>query len=200
MDPIPQDFKSDVPSRRQFMVLAVGFEGALLVLAWVLGLFLGLRFWEGIGLSVRGLALGIALCLPLTAGVIGAVETSWGLFAPIRRDLKLVVQLFSKCTVLDLLCISLLAGICEEALFRGFLQPYLAQYTGTIIAIAIVSLIFGALHAVSLSYAVFATLISLYLGLLLLWFDDLLVPVTVHALYDFLALLYILRIRPIRDP
>jgi membrane protease YdiL (CAAX protease family) len=44
---------------------------------------------------------------------------------------------------------------------------------------------------VTAAYAVMAGFIGLYLGVLAVWHDNLLVPMVVHALYDFVALTYL---------
>jgi membrane protease YdiL (CAAX protease family) len=45
----------------------------------------------------------------------------------------------------------------------------------------------------SATYAILAALIGLYLGLLLIWTGSLLAPAVAHGLYDFIALLYLVR-------
>jgi hypothetical protein len=45
----------------------------------------------------------------------------------------------------------------------------------------------------SATYAILAALIGLYLGLLLIWTGNLLAPAVAHGLYDFIALLYLVR-------
>ncbi len=51
------------------------------------------------------------------------------------------------------------------------------------------SLLFGLAHAVTPLYAILATLISLYLGLSMEYGDsrNLLIPMIIHAFYDFLV-------------
>jgi membrane protease YdiL (CAAX protease family) len=39
-----------------------------------------------------------------------------------------------------------------------------------------------------------ATVIGAYLGVLWLWTGNLMTPIVVHALYDFVALIYLLRV------
>jgi membrane protease YdiL (CAAX protease family) len=80
-------------------------------------------------------------------------------------------------------------------LFRGLLQTGLSTVSSWWLGLIITSIIFGLLHFVSLLYAVLATLIGLYLGFLFIIFDNLAVPMIVHALYDFVALLYLVRMR-----
>jgi uncharacterized protein len=53
---------------------------------------------------------------------------------------------------------------------------------------------------VNRSYAMLAGVIGLYLGWLWMATGELLLPIAVHALYDFLALVYLVKIRPRRQP
>ena len=87
--------------------------------------------------------------------------------------------------------ISIMAGVGEEALFRGVLQTYFAGHVGVAPALLVTSSLFGLLHPVTAVYAVMAGLIGLYLGVLAVWHDNLLVPMVVHSLYDFVALTYL---------
>ncbi len=55
------------------------------------------------------------------------------------------------------------------------------------------SILFGLAHPLTTGYAVMAAIFGVYLGLLWLWSGNLLVAITAHAIYDFLALLYLVR-------
>ena len=92
--------------------------------------------------------------------------------------------------------VSALAGIGEELLFRGVLQAGLSEAWSPMAGIVVASLLFGAAHAVSLSYLVLATLMGLYLGLLYHLTGNLLLPIIVHALYDWIAIHFYLRRSP----
>lgn len=83
-----------------------------------------------------------------------------------------------------ILLVALAAGIGEEILFRGALQPLL----GLVLA----GIIFGVLHALTPGYFVFATVFGLYLGWLYEVSGDLTVPILAHAVYDVFAF-YLLR-------
>jgi membrane protease YdiL (CAAX protease family) len=185
-------------SSRKLLVLTVAFEGGMLVVAVLLGYFLTIRFWEGQAVSVRALGLGTLVSIPLLVFVIGIAESSskWG--EQIRRDFVPVVAMFRNVTILDIAFISFMAGLCEEALFRGFGQNFLAGYIGEFFSLMLVSLVFGLVHWLSFSYFVFASVIGLYLGLLYIWTGDLIVPITTHAVYDFVALVYGTRYRPVQ--
>ena len=102
--------------------------------------------------------------------------------------------MFGKWTTLQLFTISLIAGISEEALFRGAIQGSLADRMGIVVALILASGLFGACHLLTWTYATIAFLIGVYLGWLWIWTGNLLTPMITHAAYDFLALVYFLRI------
>lgn len=88
----------------------------------------------------------------------------------------------------QIVVLSVLAGVGEELLFRGFIQSGLSGLVGGYTAIVLTSLIFGLLHAMTLYYFVFAFLLSLMFGALLAASQSMLLLVTLHAVYDVIAL------------
>lgn len=81
-----------------------------------------------------------------------------------------------------LFAVSLCAGIGEEVLFRGFFQIELNWI--------VASVIFGALHGLTVFYFVLATLAGLYLGFVFnVTGQSLILPIIIHTSYDLLALL-----------
>jgi membrane protease YdiL (CAAX protease family) len=62
--------------------------------------------------------------------------------------------------------------------------------------VAATAVAFGLAHALTVTYAVLAALVGGYLGWLHLASGNLLVPVLAHALYDFIALRLLLRVKP----
>jgi membrane protease YdiL (CAAX protease family) len=88
-------------------------------------------------------------------------------------------------------------------LFRGVIQNALSSLfppdVGPLIGLVGASLLFGVLHWLTLTYAILATLIGLYLGGAWMATGNLLVPALVHAAYDFWALVYLVKIRARRD-
>lgn len=89
--------------------------------------------------------------------------------------------------------ISLVAGISKEASFRGAIQGSLADHVGLGIALVMASLLFGAFHLITWTYAIIAALIAVYLGSLWIWTGNLMVPMITYAVYEFAALVYFLR-------
>ena len=97
--------------------------------------------------------------------------------------------LLADCSSLALLYLGFLAGITEEILFRGVLQPWLERDWGWAGGLVFNNLIFALVHWITPSYALLAGLCGLFLGLML---DigperNLLAPILTHAIYDFLA-------------
>ncbi len=102
--------------------------------------------------------------------------------------------MFSGWSLSQLALISVVAGVAEEALFRGAIQGSLARGVGPKLALVIASVLFGAAHLITWTYAVMATVMGAYLGALWLWTGNLITPMVAHALYDFVALIYLLRV------
>ena len=175
-------------SRRSLMWMTVGLEGAIFLVAAVIMWLTGIR--PSTETTVLNLGLGVAVGTIMAVTVIPIVHSGGKLLREIRHDLDLVVLLFKKCTVVDLAIVSLLAGVCEEMLFRGLLQTWLTSLMNPHIAILLVALLFGLVHAISRSYVVFATILGLILGYLYYYTDSLASVMIAHAVYDFVALYY----------
>lgn len=175
-----------------FTFLAVLFEGSLLLIAILLGWLLGSPPLTQIRLEASAMTWGVLGTLPPLLVVL--LSAQFG-FKPVIRLTEWVeknlLPLLRNASTPDLAMISLAAGVGEEALFRGVVQGALTEaflpQTGLIGA----SLLFGLAHYVTRTYAVFATIFGAYLGWLALINDNLLAPIAAHALYDFVALKYL---------
>ena len=169
--------------------LAIVFEGGLVVIAVLLSLLLGLPLLDWVRPTASAVFWGVVFTAPLLVGLWAARRSRWPALATLFEEIEqTVVPLFAGTSVAELALISLLAGVGEEALFRGVMQSALAGPLGTVLALLATSTVFGLVHYVTRTYAVMAGAIGLYLGVLALAFDSLVVPIIVHALYDFLAL------------
>lgn len=179
-----------IPSLRPGWCLAA--EAALLVVALPLGWLWGTAPWERVAFDLAGWTVGIVATIPLLVPLL--LPTRW-LPGPIERFYREVQRLlgpsFRSWTVWQMLAISVLAGVGEELLFRGVLQPGLADWIGPWGAWLLASVLFGAVHFISPGYVVYATLMGLYLGGLTMWQENLLPAIVCHALYDLLALLHL---------
>ena len=99
----------------------------------------------------------------------------------------------------ELIVISICAGIGEELLFRGWLMQWLVEGAAAApgtpapvavgVALVVSSIIFGLFHPITRLYVVLATLMGLYFGLLVIYTENLLVPIAAHATYDAVQLI-----------
>lgn len=97
-----------------------------------------------------------------------------------------VYPLVRGASLFSIVVVAVLAGFSEELLFRGLLQPR--------VGVLLASILFGAFHGPSFSLAplgVWAAAVGGFLGVLYLDSGNLLVPMSIHGVYDFLALVYV---------
>jgi membrane protease YdiL (CAAX protease family) len=170
-----------------FTVLSVSFELGLIPVAWFIawiwpGPMVPAAHW-----TYEATLAGILATLPLIVLLAAITWTPARLLAPLRRIRRRIRKILGP-TLKDIriwqvLLISIAAGIGEEVLFRGAVQGR----AGMIIT----SLIFGLLHWITPTYALLAVVLGGYMGWLFQTTGNLLVPIIVHALYDFVALIVI---------
>jgi membrane protease YdiL (CAAX protease family) len=132
--------------------------------------------------------------VPLFFGLRWILTTRWG---PARRLVTLVVEqlgpLLAARSTAELGLLAALAGIAEEFLFRGVVQVGWGRVLPDAWALLATSVLFGLVHFASRAYAILAGVMGLYLGALFLVQESLLAPIVTHALYDFVALIYVAR-------
>ncbi|TWU17830.1 CPBP family intramembrane glutamic endopeptidase [Bythopirellula polymerisocia] len=164
----------------------LGFLGVLV--AWLGSISLQQR----LSLSLDAVLRGLIASLPMIVLLFAAYEVEWQPLVKLRRDVEQVVRIiFAGCGWPEFLLVSLAAGVGEEILFRGALQPLLISWTNPWFGIVIAALLFGLAHAMSTTYFLAATVIGIYFGWLMLAYDDLVAPMVAHAFYDFVALVYV---------
>jgi membrane protease YdiL (CAAX protease family) len=180
----------------KWFVFACGFESALGLAGFGLAAATGQSLSNQVHCSGRAALLGAASMTPMLAVLWLVAAAPWSWSREILEFLETHVgPIFSRWSILQLLLLSVVAGVGEEVLFRGAIQALLGVYLGPFAGLAVASVLFGCVHAVTRSYAVLAAAIGAYLGLLWLWSGNLLIAIIAHALYDFIALVYFLRIR-----
>src|SRR5262245_1428639 len=193
------DVKPDADQRVFF--LACLLEMSLLGVA---GIYSGLADQPLLG-SIKWRAadsfVSVVAAVPLLVLFRAALGSGWKPMVEVRQFLEETGRpIFARWSVVQLAVISTLAGLSEEIFFRGALQGGLTKPFGTAFAIAVASAVFGLCHWVNRAYGVLAACIGIYFSALWLLTDNLLTPIVAHALYDFIALLYFLRMhRPNRN-
>jgi membrane protease YdiL (CAAX protease family) len=173
--------------RFKLLFLALVVEGAAFIVALFLARQWGIALFPLTQHLLRDLLIGTAAAtIPFVLFIFTLSEKAEAipLLGSVRRIMRGEIKVvFSSATVVDICLISLWAGFAEELLFRGVIQ---ARW-GLVAA----SILFGALHFVTPAYALMAMVIGFYIGLLQHLFQSLLIPIQLHAIYDFGALIYL---------
>jgi uncharacterized protein len=190
----PDEALDDRSARNMVVGLAIAIEGGLIALAWLVGWMVETRPLTHFEFDPRAALWGLAATAPMLACFLAAVRWPVGPLRGIKDFTDRVIRpLMMSCSLVDLAGIALLAGLGEEMLFRGVLQESFSRWLPLWGAVAAAALLFGILHAVTPAYAVLAALVGAYLGALYLWTGNLLAPILAHAVYDFVALVYLTR-------
>lgn len=190
------------PARRLHPVvrLAVALEGGLLIVALGLGLLVGIPPFGNARVTAAALAWGTVATIPTVLLMWWMSSTTWPALRRLRREVEqTIVPLFADCTAGELVLIALLAGVGEEALFRGLVQRGVSDIAGPTAGVVVAGALFGLAHFVTHTYALLAALLGIYLGVLFLVTGNLVVPIVVHTLYDVIALLHWVRQAPRPD-
>lgn len=179
--------------------MAVLVEGGLAlaaaILAWLLSVPLRQQFPPPGQPLATAMLRGILATLPMLALFWTLVHSERPTMRHLRQQVEwLVREMFPSGSVAQFALVALLAGVGEELLFRGVIQTKLSEWTSPAMGLVLASLLFGAAHALSKLYFVLATLIGLYLGWFVQSYGELVTPIVAHALYDFLALVYLSKI------
>ena len=193
------------PNRTANVHLAMAFEGSLaivaLLLAWVAERFFAVPLSERIlaaGQMAPPAALrGLVATIPMFVAFAIVMGAWWPPIVKLRIRMTAAVQiLLADASLFELAIVAALAGIGEELLFRGFLQPTIAHGTTPLIRLIAASLLIGLAHCLTWRYFLLATIIGLYFVWLAQEWNDLVAPIVAHAVYDFVALVVVTRIKP----
>lgn len=185
-----------LPGPENFFSFACYFEGSLAVLAVLIGWVADVAPFESLHFSEQALGLGLAATLPLMVLFTTMNHLPVESLQAIRRLLlETLGPALQRYHWADLLILALVAGISEELLFRGVLQPWLERVWSAQFGLVVSNMVFGLVHAVTPLYALLAALIGAYLGWMLDYGGErnLLTPIVIHAAYDFFAFLMLVR-------
>ncbi len=189
----PED---DPPGHGVVIIFAVFFEAGLAPFSLLLGWVLGHQPLGGFVWSGTDALWGAAAAVPLIALFLAMLRWPVGPLAKVKEFCEEeVVPLFDESYWSELALISLSAGVGEEMLFRGVLQATLMDWFGIAWGLSLASILFGVLHPISVSYIIIAGILGFYLGGIWIYNGNLLTVMVTHALYDFVALGYLIRLR-----
>jgi uncharacterized protein len=166
----------------RFVALAAVFYVALLLAAAVVGALAGRNAFALGDSALFGLFVGVtSACGTVALGVL-LYRT-----LPVLRRLsdELAPHLVDGAKRRDLVLVSIMSGVGEEAFFRGALQPEIGLVAS--------SLLFGVLHVGPdrryLVWTVWAVGAGFLFGLLCSWTGGILAPMTAHLLHNAATLL-----------
>lgn len=166
------------------------------MLAVILGWLTDTAPFASLYFDEQALVGGVLLTLPLIMLFFAMRQLPYAPLQQIRfMLLETLGTRLSRCHWSDLLVLAAIAGFSEEVLFRGVLQPWLEGVAGLTLGLWLSNAAFALVHAVTPLYALLAMLMGLYLGLALDYGAErnLLTPIVIHACYDFVAFMVILR-------
>jgi uncharacterized protein len=196
-DDLLQEPEEDRPGRDVIVMLAVFFEAGLALLSLVLGWVFGHPPLKHFVWSLEDALTGVVATVPLVLMFLAMMRWPVGPLARVKKFCEYeVVPLLNNSSWSEIGLISVSVGVGEEMLFRGVIQTSISSSLGLPWGLVLASLLFGLLHPVSLTYMIIASVLSLYLGSVLILGGNLLTVMIVHVLYDFAALGYLLHIRP----
>jgi membrane protease YdiL (CAAX protease family) len=135
------------------VLLATAFEGALALVAVALAAWFELPLARRLAIDADVARRCAVAVIPMLALLWIGTRSRWGPLVELRRLVEwMVAELFGNVPWPGLAVVSIAAGLGEELLFRGALQPLASRWVGDVAGVAIVSVLFGALHAASRMY------------------------------------------------
>lgn len=175
--------------QRRPVLVALALQGGLGAFALLAAVVFDLRSWLAIDFGVDALTQSLLATAPPVAVILALMRQRWQWVERLDRLVRQhLLPLFREARPTAVFAVALMAGISEELLFRGVIQGGLSDVLGLLGALAVASLLFGLAHAVTRIYFLMTCLMGLYLGWLYLATGNLLVPVLVHFLYDWIVL------------
>jgi membrane protease YdiL (CAAX protease family) len=181
----------------EFFKSACYFEASLALVAVFLGWVADIDPFENIYFSEIAIAYGVIGTAPLFLMFIALENMQGESVANIRKLLlNTLGPGLHRYHWRDLLILAAIAGVSEELLFRGVIQPWIESSWGITAGLIGSNIVFGLVHAVTPLYALLAGLVGIYLGLSLDYAGDrnLLIPIIIHGFYDFLAFVALMRV------
>ena len=190
--------------------VGVILEGGLIIVALVLACFglydhsqpLRLIDWPT---CQHSLVWGTVASLPMLVYLVVFHFWTPSFLQPMQEFvIENLYPVFRGSTIFEMLLLSVMAGFCEELLFRWCLQGGISsllesrtgQPVSLTIGLLVASILFGLCHWVNTSYGMTTLFVGVFLGLTMIWSGSFLVPAMAHAIFDFVALIYISRLTP----
>ena len=188
---IPDDLPPEPDNSKVWFFISSVFEAGLILAAWFIAAIAGVPLWADFRWDAMDGLKGVAAAVPPALIFVWSCSSPWPPVRAIHGALEAFARpIFGQFSTAQLLVISLIAGVAEEALFRAALQGGMIEPLGEIGALLTASALFGLAHLVTPGYAIGAAIMGGYLGWIWMQGGNLLIPITTHAVYDFVALMW----------
>ena len=140
-----------------FFKKACSFEAALIPVAVVLGWIAGINPFENLHFSESAIAYGVIGTMPLFLLFLTMEQMQADSVVKIKNVLfETLGPSLHRYHWTDLLILASIAGLSEELLFRGIIQPWIESSWGMTAGLVVSNIIFGLAHAITPLYAVLA--------------------------------------------
>lgn len=184
----PEHHNGDSPEKFYAVLAGTVLFG---LVAYGLSFLLGTPFGPQIHFSFNDIFVGIIATLPPVIFLWWFSNTDIPSFSEFRQSqIEFFADIGFRFTRPRIIAMAVGAGICEELLFRGVFQPWLASFSPILFAIIVSNIVFGFLHMRTLLYALIAGGVGIYFGTLYAVNGNLIAPMIAHGLYDAVALEY----------
>ena len=187
---------------RTALAIEIGLGLVALLLGWITGI--DVRRWlprletdyaYSIALSIAG---GFVCTCPMIIGMNLLLRLKFRAIHQIRQleDSADIIPLLELRTI-EILTLSIAAGVGEELLLRGWLMGWLLDidapiaFGRSVLALMLSSLAFGLMHPITPLYMALTALLGFYLGVVTIWTQDLLLAMVAHASYDAIQLIQV---------
>lgn len=138
------------------------------------------------------LVLGVAACIVIYGLILIAMPLMFLAFPDVMEQMAenadVLMDAVPRLSTLGFAGLSLLIGVYEEVMFRGFLMTRLRRATGSwTLSVLLSTAVFTALHAidqVSVALVLIATL-SMVFSLVTIWRRSIIPAIVAHALFNF---------------
>jgi membrane protease YdiL (CAAX protease family) len=190
------DAGSDLRAKKTLLIPSLVWRAALAVT--VIGCIVRRRGGSArsVGVTSRNLPLDflIAIGTALTAGLVISIVMLTlsflfpAFYAQLQNNGQRIMDQVPRISPAMIALVTLLVGLWEELVFRGFLMPRLRRATGSWATATLLSTaVFAALHLIDQVPAalVLVTIMSLMLSLVTIWRRSIVPAVVAHALFDF---------------
>ena len=180
----------------KFFKTACWFEASLIIVALILGKIADINPIAQLYFSETAILVGLLGTVPLFMLFLSMQYLPQKSLVTIKDLLmKTLAPSLQQRHWTDLLLLATIAGISEELLFRGVIQPWITVSWGLTAGLWASNIIFGLVHAITPMYALLVTLVGVYLSLSMTvgGESNLLTPIIIHSLYDFWAFIALIR-------